>query len=57
MVLEELQSGFGWKSSVILQMLLWINDENELDEIRQYIVLDPLKWALDEENPENWSPE
>ncbi len=29
-----------------------IRDESELREIRQYILTNPLKWALDRENPE-----
>jgi putative transposase len=29
-----------------------IRDEDELNEIRQYILTNPLKWALDRENPE-----
>jgi len=32
-----------------------IRDEAELNEIRQYIIFNPLKWSLDEENPENWN--
>ena len=28
-----------------------IHDEKELQQIRQYILENPLKWALDEENP------
>ncbi len=29
-----------------------IRDDDELKEIRQYILTNPLKWALDLENPE-----
>ena len=29
-----------------------IRDENELNHIRQYIINNPLKWALDRENPD-----
>ncbi|MDP2719587.1 MAG: hypothetical protein Q8P44_07145 [Dehalococcoidia bacterium] len=29
-----------------------IRDENELNEARQYILSNPMKWALDLENPE-----
>jgi len=29
-----------------------IRNEDELNEIRQYILTNPLKWALDRENPE-----
>ena len=32
-----------------------IRDETELDRIRQYIIENPLKWALDPENPEGQS--
>ena len=31
-----------------------IRDENELNKTREYIVNNPLKWELDEENPKNW---
>ncbi|MBM4462172.1 MAG: transposase [Chloroflexi bacterium] len=30
-----------------------IRNENELKEIREYIMNNPLKWELDEENPDN----
>lgn len=30
-----------------------IRNEKELDQIRQYIVNNPLKWELDKSNPEN----
>lgn len=30
-----------------------IRNENDLDEIREYIVNNPLKWDLDTENPNN----
>ena len=30
-----------------------IRDENELNEIREYIVGNPIKWAEDENNPVN----
>ena len=30
-----------------------IRDENDLNEIREYIVYDPLNWDKDEENIEN----
>jgi REP element-mobilizing transposase RayT len=29
-----------------------IRDEDELKEVRQYILTNPMKWALDRENPE-----
>ena len=29
-----------------------VRNEDELNEIRQYIMTNPLKWALDRENPE-----
>jgi REP element-mobilizing transposase RayT len=29
-----------------------IRNEYDLNEIRKYIIENPLKWALDEENPE-----
>jgi putative transposase len=28
-----------------------VRNERELDQIREYIVNNPLKWALDRENP------
>ena len=31
-----------------------IRDEKELNKTREYIVNNPLKWELDEENPKNW---
>ena len=31
-----------------------IRDENELIKIREYIVNNPLQWALDSENPKQW---
>jgi len=30
-----------------------IRDENDLNEIREYVVNNPLKWELDRENPDN----
>jgi len=30
-----------------------IRDEDDLNEIRQYIIDNPLNWATDEENPAN----
>jgi putative transposase len=30
-----------------------VRDERELDAIRRYIVNNPLKWTLDQDNPEN----
>ena len=30
-----------------------IRNERDLDEIRQYIINNPLKWELDTENPKN----
>ncbi|OHB96567.1 MAG: hypothetical protein A3G17_03300 [Planctomycetes bacterium RIFCSPLOWO2_12_FULL_50_35] len=30
-----------------------IRNEEDLNEIRGYIINNPLKWELDEENPEN----
>lgn len=30
-----------------------IRSEEEMDRIRQYIIDNPVKWALDEDNPEN----
>jgi len=29
-----------------------IRDENDLNQIRQYIINNPLQWAMDNENPE-----
>lgn len=31
-----------------------VRDEKDLNEIREYIITNPLKWALDSENPNNW---
>jgi len=31
-----------------------IRNENELNQIREYIINNPLEWELDEENPKNW---
>ena len=31
-----------------------IQNENDLNEIREYIVNNPLKWDLDGDNPDNW---
>jgi len=31
-----------------------IRNKKELNKIRQYIINNPLKWHLDNENPENW---
>ena len=31
-----------------------IRNEKELNKTREYIVNNPLKWELDEENPKNW---
>ncbi|MCH8957461.1 hypothetical protein IIA28_19420 [candidate division KSB1 bacterium] len=31
-----------------------IRDEDELNRIREYIIYNPLKWADNEDNPENW---
>ena len=31
-----------------------IRNENELNEIREYIINNSLKWEFDEENPKNW---
>ncbi len=31
-----------------------IRNENDLNEIREYIVNNPLKWDLDGDNPDNW---
>lgn len=30
-----------------------IRNEDELNDVRQYIIDNPLKWKLDEENPAN----
>jgi REP element-mobilizing transposase RayT len=32
-----------------------IRNEEELRDIREYIMSNPLKWALDKDNPENWN--
>ena len=34
-----------------------IRDENDLDEIREYIMNNPNKWDLDDENPRNINSE
>ena len=31
-----------------------IRNEEELNKIREYIIYNPLNWALDKENPTNW---
>jgi len=31
-----------------------IRNEHDLNEIREYIMNNPLKWELDKENPKNW---
>jgi len=31
-----------------------IRNDKELNEIREYIINNPLKWELDKENPKNW---
>jgi len=31
-----------------------IRDENELNNIREYIIYNPLKWHEDKDNPANW---
>ena len=31
-----------------------IRDEDELNRIREYIIYNPIKWADDEDNPQNW---
>jgi REP element-mobilizing transposase RayT len=31
-----------------------IRDEDELNRIREYIIYNPVKWVLDEDNPLNW---
>jgi len=31
-----------------------VRNEKELNQIREYIMNNPLKWELDEENPRNW---
>ena len=31
-----------------------IRNENELNQIHQYIIDNPLNWETDEENPKNW---
>ena len=31
-----------------------IRNEKELNAIREYIVNNPLKWELDQDNPDNW---
>ena len=32
-----------------------IRDEDELNRIREYIIDNPLKWDLDNDNPQNWN--
>lgn len=31
-----------------------VRNENDLNQVREYIVNNPLKWELDKENPQNW---
>ena len=31
-----------------------IRNETDLNQIREYIITNPLKWELDKENPKNW---
>lgn len=42
---------FRWQSRYYEHI---IRNENELNQIREYIKLNPLKWDLDRENPVNW---
>jgi len=32
-----------------------IRDEDELNRIREYVIYNPLKWDLDNDNPQNWN--
>ena len=32
-----------------------IRNETDLNQIREYIITNPLKWELDKENPQNWN--
>ena len=41
---------FGWQRSYYDHI---VRTAADLDRIRRYILLNPLKWALDEENPEH----
>ena len=40
---------FGWQRNYYEHI---IRHERELNRIREYIVHNPLRWALDEENPD-----
>jgi len=31
-----------------------IRDEKELNQVREYVINNPLEWELDKENPKNW---
>jgi len=32
-----------------------IRNETDLNQIREYIITNPLKWEFDKENPQNWN--
>lgn len=42
---------FRWQRSFYDQI---INDEKSLDNVREYIILNPSKWNLDRNNPKNY---
>jgi hypothetical protein len=42
-------SEFGWQSRFYDHI---IRDEKDLDNVRNYIIDNPLKWATDDENPD-----
>ena len=42
---------FRWQSNYYEHI---IRDEEDLNQIREYIISNPLKWALDKENPANF---
>jgi len=45
------RDGFAWQRNYYEHI---IRNERELNAIRQYIQNNPLKWALDRDNPTNW---
>ena len=44
------QSDFGWQSRYYEHI---IRNQKELEKIREYIYINPFKWSIDEENPQN----
>ena len=44
------QSDFGWQSRYYEHI---IRNQKELEKIREYIYINPIKWSINEENPQN----